>query len=90
MQRRNALGKLLYTETRVVEEAKQEIRAATESREASIGLLTDLLFRLGRGVAQPGLDVPMTTLLGIQLGGILRQPLDVEFGMQSQERMALG
>ena len=69
----------------MVEEAKQEIWAATEWRETAIGLLADLFFRLGRSLAQPVLDVSMTTLLGVQFGGIRRRSLHVEFGMLSQE-----
>ena len=48
------------------EEAEQNVRAAAESREAAIGLLTDLFLGLGRGVAQPAFDFPMTTLLRVQ------------------------
>ncbi len=81
----SALGKLVYTESGVVEEAKQEIWAAAESCEAPIGLLADLFFCLGRGVTHPVLDVPVATLLWIQLWRVLRQPLQVEFGMLGKE-----
>src|SRR5207253_2845859 len=84
------VGKLLYMQTRMVEEAEQEVRAAAEPREATIGLVTDLLLGLGRGIAQPALDVSMAALFGIQIRGILRQPFDIELGMLGQELLYHG
>jgi len=47
-----------------VEEAEQEVRAVAEPREATIGLVTDLLSVSGVH-RSAGLDVSMTALFGI-------------------------
>lgn len=70
-----------------MQETEQAIWPPSGSRETAIGLLSDLLIGLGCGVPHPLVDVPMTTFLRVQLRGMRRKPLDVDFRVLLKEHL---
>ena len=66
-------------------EAEQQIRTMSQTRETAMQHHTHLLHVRRRGIPQPGFDVAMTILFRVQLGRMRGQPLDADFRLIRQE-----
>jgi hypothetical protein len=62
------------------EEAVQFRSAATEAAEAAPGVPAEIGHRVGLRVEQLAFDRAIAQLLGIEVRGVGRQPLDLEVG----------
>ena len=71
----------------MAEEVAQRLDAASQSIEGAACLVQQRIDRVRDGIERITLDGTIAQLLGIQIGGVRRQPLHfVVFGMSGQER----
>jgi hypothetical protein len=62
-------------------EPEDKLGTLAESRKAAIHLSTKLVYADRRGIAERLFDSAVTTLLGVQVRGVRREPFHVELGM---------
>lgn len=65
----------------MAKEPEDKIRTLAESRQAAIHLRTKLVNADRSGIAEMLFDIAVTTLLGVQVRGVRREPFHVELGM---------
>ncbi len=64
------------------EESEDEIGTSAEASKAAIHPCTEIADAAGQSIAQVLLDVAMAPLLGVQIGGIGRQPVHLDLRMR--------
>ena len=65
----------------MAKEPEEKIGTPAESRKAAVHLSTKLVNADRGGIAEMLFDIAVTTLLGVQVRGIRREPFHVELGM---------
>jgi hypothetical protein len=73
---------LVYIEPGMPEESKDEIGTSAEASKAAIDSGAEPADISGQRIAQVLLDVAMAPLLGIQIGGIGREPMHLDLRMR--------
>ena len=66
------------------EESEDEIGTSAEASKAAIHSCTEIADAAGQSIAQVLLDVAMAPLLGVQIGGIGRQPVHLDLRTHTQ------
>jgi hypothetical protein len=72
---------LVYLKPSVPEESEDEIRTSAEASKAAIDLGAEVADAGRHSIAQVLLDIAMTSLFGIQIGGVGRKPVHFDLRM---------
>lgn len=78
---------MVYLKPSVPEESEDEIRTSAEASKAAIDLGAEVADAGGHSMAQVLLDMAMTSLLGVQIGGIGRKPVHFDLRMCAKIRL---